>query len=104
MQKYRLSQSAVQDIREDIDYYSSKETMLASRFYRDFRQALHVIRNHPKAGKFQYKNIRRFSLLTFPFTVFYTFEGDEIIIIAILHQKRSTEFIRGRLSGDSIAD
>jgi plasmid stabilization system protein ParE len=46
---------------------------------------------HPKSGPIFRETVRRLFLGKFPYWVYYTEDGETIMVIAILHAKRDSE-------------
>src|SRR5690242_4461084 len=88
--KYQLviEDGAIHELTEACSWYESQYTGLGNEFLLCIRQAFEIIENFPKAYKVVFKNIHRFSIRRFPYSIFYTIEKNIIAVIAIFHNRR----------------
>jgi plasmid stabilization system protein ParE len=100
---YKINYSArAEKDAETAGYYYEKVAMgLSLRFFSDLDNTINSLSNNPSA--FHYykkdKNIRRANLDIFPFAVFFHLNRNTsiVVVIAIIHQKRSKAYFRRRL-------
>ena len=93
----RLSPLARDDLREARRWYNSRTRSLGSRFTRAVDLCLERIQQFPEAAPVVHPSVRRALVQTFPYAVFYTFDEREIVVLAVLHSRRSLEAWQSRL-------
>ena len=77
------------DVQEAFNYYEGKSQGLGFEFMRSLDATLHSIKRNPQSFQIIYKETRRVLLRKFPYSLFYLIEDTKIIVVAVLHQKRS---------------
>lgn len=88
---------AVEDIRNSRDWYDEREEDLGRLFVEKVNESIKSIAENPKAYSENYKSLRARLVSTFPYSVFYKAESNDVIkIYARLHHKQNTETILDR--------
>lgn len=84
---------------DEVARYELKRDGLGSEFLAAVRDAERLINQNPDAWQAtEYgRNVRRFVMGKFPFTLVYTELADEILIIALAHTSRQPGYWRTRL-------
>jgi len=59
---------------------------------------LKVIQRNPKIHPISYKRTRIHLIKRFPFKLIYIFEEEDIIILAVIHSKRSPDLLTKRMN------
>jgi plasmid stabilization system protein ParE len=80
-----------------VAYYESVSPGLGEDFIADVEAAVSRIRSFPRHGSPSAAGARRVLLGRFPFDVVYFEAGDEIVILAVAHQRRAPFYWRARL-------
>jgi len=92
--KLRLLDVAVEDLMEGAHYYDAKEAGLGDYFlaslYSDIEKLATFGGIHPLA----YPHIHRALSARFPFAIYYSIQGDEVLVRAIIGCRRSPAWIR----------
>lgn len=70
-------------------WYEEQSKGLGLEFIRCIDVALSSIMSSPLMYAEIYKNIRRVLIRRFPFGIFYIFEQNKIIVLAVFHAKRN---------------
>ena len=107
MMRYILSDDAKEDLERIIKYLISKENKIANTFLKDLRESCKTLTKFPEIAplvrdeiktKSPYiNNIRFWSMFKFKkYTIFYTKENSEIVIIRILHDRQNALMILDR--------
>ncbi len=88
--QYKFHPAAQEEYESSVSWYLSRSSTAASNFVISVDGGLLNICNDPKKYRNEYKNYYEFILYKYPYTVIYTIEEHQnlIIIIAIYHQKR----------------
>jgi hypothetical protein len=71
---------------------------LGDAFLLETLKAIKLIEQFPQAWHPLTPQIRRCRLRRFPYSVVYTQDGDDLLILAIAHQHRKPSFWRNRLN------
>lgn len=79
-------------------YYQNQSVGLGAEFLAEVERTVAAIVVHPKAAPKVKKEIRRRLLKRFPFGILYVATADEIVIIAVMHLRRSPGYWQERLS------
>lgn len=97
--KYNLvvSEMAYKDAIVIFDWYEEKLRGLGDRFIRELEVAKNDLLNNPLAFAKWNKSIRRMVMRRFPYKLFYKIYDDKIVILAIIHARRSNRYLRRRL-------
>jgi len=93
---YRYLPGAREDLNKAAAFYEASVPGLGDAFLDDVERAIDHIRENPRIGAPIGRAFRRAVLRRFPFTVVYAERGDEIVIVAIAHDRRRPEYWRGR--------
>ena len=72
-------------------WYERRAPGLGSAFYRTYLDVLARIAENPELYRRVRGDVRRIILRRFPYAVFYFFDGNEIVVLSCLHEKRSPD-------------
>lgn len=92
-----VSEMAYEDAIVIFDWYEDKLTGLGDRFINELEVAKTDLLNNPLAFAKWNKSIRRMVMRKFPYKLFYKIYEDEIVILAIIHARRSNRYLKKRL-------
>ena len=86
---FRFLSPALEEIAEAAEYYDHEVPGLGADFLGEVDRAIDLILGFPEAwGKIS-EDFRHCNLRRFPYTVIYTLEGgNEIMIVSVFHQSR----------------
>jgi plasmid stabilization system protein ParE len=70
---------------------------LGERFFKNFETTKEKLAIHPNHYSLITNEVRRCPIKKFPYSILYIIEEEKIIILAIIHRKRSNAFIRKRI-------
>lgn len=87
--KVRVVAAAERELAEAVDYYNEQRPGLGFEFASEVRNAFNRIAEFPDAWPPFSVRSRRCLVSGFPFGVLYRSDADEILILAIMHLKRS---------------
>ena len=96
-----IRRRAEHDMAEAGLWYENRRSGTALYFIRCADAALALIGRHPEAGPVQFGPFRRVLVSRFPFGVFYTIEGETIIVHGVFHSSRNPDKIRELLESES---
>jgi len=92
-----LSEFAVQDISEIIDWYRDQKEGLENEFISSLEITLKLIESNPLAFQLRIKQSRVALLQRFPYKVIFKIYDSIIKIIGVIHHSRNPKLIRKRL-------
>lgn len=95
----RLWPEAEVDLHESYVWYEQRSVGLGESFLAELDRLLALILERPYIYQEIYRGLRRATTHRFPFAVFYMTSVNGIDVLAILHQMRSPERWRTRISG-----
>lgn len=89
------------DVEDDVmvgyAWYEEKAPGLGEDFLRMFYASTGEIRRNPLLYSKVYREFRRCLLRRFPYTIYFTLEGHEIIVFGLFHGARNPRTIRAQL-------
>ena len=90
MKRYALlTEPAVEaDVEAAFDWYESEEPRLGFEFLEELRAAYHRILDHPRGYQDLRSGIRRALTRRFPYAIYFSVEGETIVIVAVLSTAR----------------
>ena len=94
---YRFLTPAAREVREAARYYQEKVPGLGFDFIAEVRASVRRILAHPQAWSPLGQEFRRCRTSRFPYGVIYTIEGEDILIVSVMHLHRHPETWRKNL-------
>ena len=97
-----IKSEAQDDARKEMLYYDRQRYGLGADFLRDLLDASAVIERQPKSfslvqpGKAG-REIRHYIMPRFPYSVVYELLGHRIVVLAIIHHRRSARYWQRRI-------
>lgn len=90
MKSYRIeAEPAVEaDVEAAFNWYELEEPGLGLEFLEELRTAYHRILDNPLGYQKLRSGIRRGLTRRFPYAVYFSIEGEIIVIVAVLHTAR----------------
>jgi plasmid stabilization system protein ParE len=92
----RLS-AAEEEYLSSIAFYIAESPRAAERFAAEVEEAIAEVLLAPERYPIYEANIRRKVLKTFPFSLYYFAEKEELVIVAIMHNNSRPKYWRSRL-------
>ena len=77
-------------------FYEARSEGLGFEFLDGVQRLIDLMRKHPKLGQSVGGGFRRAVLRRFSFSLIYSEEPGEVVIIAVAHQKRRPDYWRER--------
>jgi plasmid stabilization system protein ParE len=87
----------VDDLGSARDWYDSQLQGLGDLFIQRFEERLRAIAAAPRSFPTVVESVRRAPLNQFPYGVFYEHDADQVVVVAVLHFKRSPDQLKERL-------
>lgn len=88
---------AREELKEAVRYYNRQRPGLGEEFVEEVRRTADRICQHPGAWTDLGDGVRRCRTNRFPYGLVYIVEGDEILIVAVMHLPRDPGYWRERL-------
>lgn len=88
---------AEDEMMEAAVFYQEQADGLGERFLDDVEQATRLLSEQPLIGQRIDNHLHRLLLQHFPFSLIYSLEQNEILIIAVAHQRRRPDYWQERL-------
>jgi len=92
-----LTPEAESDVAEAFDYYEAQLSGLGVELVATLERQLELVTENPLQYEVRYRSIRRAVLRRFPYAVFYLFEDESVVVLAVEHQARDPEHWKQRL-------
>lgn len=92
MKKASFLEIAAQEYLDAQAYYKQQNIVISKAFVKEFKLALKRITRNPLAWSIRESNIHTYTILRFPYKIFYIIEKTEIIIIAVAHHHRKPDY------------
>ena len=91
---------ALDEIAEATKWYSDKSSTAVENFQREINETFIYLQSTIAEHRKVFADIRVLFLKIFPYNIYYIKKQEEnkIFILAIMHNKRDTEFIKSRLN------
>ena len=84
----RIRPEALDDIRAAMAWYDGREPELGAAFLAEADALFQRIDASPQHYPQVHGPLCRALMRRFPYTVYFAFEGDGVVIFAVLHQRR----------------
>ena len=94
----RVLEPAQAELDEAISWYAEQAPGLGDAFLIEALKTIQLIENFPQAWHPLTPLIRRCRLRRFPYSVVYTQDGADLLVLAIAHQHRKPGYWLNRLS------
>jgi len=93
---HRYLPLAREELNEATAFYETSVPGLGEAFLDDVERAIEMLRESPGIGAPVGRRFRKSILRRFPFSVVYALREEEIVIVAVAHQRRRPGYWRGR--------
>ena len=97
MIRVRISDDALQDLDDGFWFYEAQEAGLGEYFSTHLRADIEGLKVSAGIHRQMYKNYRRLLSHLFPYMIYYSINGDEAIVWAVIDCRRDPEWIRRNL-------
>lgn len=84
------------DLTAAFSWYEDKRQGLGYDFLLQVEAGLKYIERMPEAHQAGYKGTRKHLIKRFPYKIIYIINDNTLIVLAVLHGKRSEEFLKRR--------
>lgn len=77
-------------------YYETASRGLGQEFLDDLQRTVDALREYPSLGRPAGRGLRQAAFQRFPFLLIYAHQLDDIIVVAVAHQKRRPGYWQSR--------
>lgn len=95
----RIRPEAENDLKEAFSWYEDKRMGLGYDFLLQVDAGIRFVERSPEVYSSEYRGIRKHLVKRFPYKIIYLIERESIIVLAVIHGKRSPDLIRKRMAG-----
>ena len=88
---------AKKELIEAAKFYNTRVSGLGRRFLTAVKQVEQRIQENPVSGKCVSAQVRRRLVRGWPYAVLYRIDDREIVVVAMMHQRREPEYWLDRL-------
>ncbi len=88
MANYRLISEAKAELIAGVSFYDSEYPGLGPEFAIEVRRLCRLFTESPAAGLEVCPGVRRRILRRFPYSILYTLDNDDVVVLAVAHQSR----------------
>lgn len=92
----RFHPEANSEMMEAAAFYESQQPDLGKHFLSSVQDALNQIQINPLLYPVAHLDVRRCITKTFPFNVLFRIAPDQVIVMAVMHQRRQPEYWKNR--------
>ena len=96
---YRFLTPAEDEMTDTALFYEAASDHLGNDFLDDVQRSIDRVRDFPQLGELIDSDLRRTLLNRFPFSLIYTIEENEIVVVAIAHHGRRPGYWQVRVRG-----
>jgi plasmid stabilization system protein ParE len=93
---YRFLRPAEEEMTEASVFYEAATLGLGAGFLDEVQRVINILREHPELGQPVGQGLRRALLHRFPFSLIYSVEVDEVLVVGVAHQRRRPGYWRDR--------
>jgi plasmid stabilization system protein ParE len=97
MIRIRVSEDALEDLTDGFWFYESQESGLGEYFSACLRADIEGLKVTGGIHRRNYRDYHRLLSRVFPYAIYYTIDGDEVVVWAVTDCRRNPEWIRERL-------
>ncbi len=94
-----LRPEAEEDLLDAYRWYDERVSGLGLRFLESVEQALVRIERSPQLYEIVYEGVRRALIRTFPYGIYYSFEEERSVVLAVVHSSRHPRVSMERTRG-----
>lgn len=92
-----VSPEAENDLKEIFSWYEDKRVGLGYDFLLQVDAGINFVKRNPESHPIEYKGTRKHLIKRFPYKIIYLVKEEEIIVLAVLHGKRSFKLLKSRV-------
>ena len=90
------------EVDNAVSWYQEQTEDQSLNFLNELDRAVQTVKAYPLLAVEIERDIRRFFLHRFPYSLIYGIEEDTIVVIAVAHDRREPSYWSDRVSDDSV--
>ena len=94
--KHRFVEDALDEFIAAGRYYNQQVPGLGDAFVDEVEAGIRAILNGPEVWRVVEDDVRRYLIRRFPYGIYYTIEGDAVVIWAVKHLHRDPDYWQHR--------
>jgi plasmid stabilization system protein ParE len=94
--KFTVSPEADRELTEAIEFYGQRSKLASSDFAAEVKKVFVRLKKFPKSGNELLPGYRRSLVHSFPYSVIYRIDNEELMVTAIAHQSRRPNYWENR--------
>jgi plasmid stabilization system protein ParE len=98
MNRIQISEDALQDLNEGFLFYEAQQSCLGDYFVSSLRSDIERLKIAGGTHRIVFEDYHRMICNVFPYAVYYTHDGDLVIVWSVIDQRRNASWIREHLS------
>lgn len=98
MRHLRLRPEAIEEWEASILWYNQRRKGLGEVFTDAIEESINLIQADPESYPFLDHDLRAFRVKRFPFSILFTVDNDEILVVSIFHERRDPKVWQSRLN------
>jgi len=99
MIRIRISSDALDDLHEGFRFYDAQEPGLGDYFASQLRADIEGLKVTAGIHRQPHLHLHRSLSRKFPYAIYYEFEGNSVLVVAVVDCRRDPEWIRSHLGG-----
>lgn len=84
----RLREEAELDLAQAAEWYESQRDGLGHEFLNEFNSTFETMALHPQSFPVVHRGTHRALIARFPFAVYYRVQGENLVVLAVMHGSR----------------
>lgn len=93
---HRYLPLAREELNEAASFFEGRVTGLGAAFLDDVHRSIEMLCESPRIGAAAGRTFRRLLLRRFPYSIIYALRGEEVVIVAVAHQRKRPGYWRRR--------
>jgi toxin ParE1/3/4 len=93
---YRFLPLAREELNEAASFYEARVPGLGAAFLDDVDRSIEILGESPRIGAAAGRTFRKLLVRRFPYSIIYALRGEEIVIVAVAHQRKRPGYWRRR--------
>lgn len=97
MRPVRFHPAAQAELRHAVEFYEARAAGLGGEFEDEVESAVRRLAELPYTGSADEAATRRKVLRRFPFVLVYLIRAEDVVVVAVMHQRQRPGYWRGRI-------
>ena len=98
MNTIEISSDAIWDLEEGFDFYEEQEIGAGDYFLSQLKADINGLKVSGGIHRLTYKKLHRYISKKFPYSIFYQYCDDHVLVVAVIDNRQDPEWIKEHLS------